>query len=151
MIEMLWWHWALVGFAFVVAELFVPAFVMIWFGMAGFLVMGSMLVIPELTMTMQLLVWTLSSILLLLLWFSVFRRSQHKILIGRASAALEGEIGMIAQPVAPFKTGKVRFQRPLVGSDLWECTSEEEIEAGTRVRVLSVEGNAVVVKRLDNK
>ena len=150
MFEMLWWHWALVGFGFLIAELALPIFVLIWFGLAGFLVMGGLLVMPELTLTTQILIWTITSIMFVLLWFRVFRRSHHKVLVGRASAALEGEIGMIAQRVAPFKPGKVRFQKPLVGSDLWECNADEEIEAGVRVRVESVEGNAVVVKRLED-
>lgn len=150
MIEMLWWHWALVGFGFLLAELALPIFVLIWFGLAGFLVMLAMLLAPAMTLTSQLLIWTLASIFMMVLWFRVFRRNQHKVLIGRASAALVGEIGMIAQAVAPFKAGKVRFQKPLVGSDLWDCTSDDSIEAGERVRVESVEGNAVVVKRLED-
>lgn len=150
MFEVLWWHWALVGFGFMLAELAIPIFVLIWFGLAGFVVLLTMLAFPEIDLTAQLLIWTATSVIFMILWFRVFRRSHHKILIGRASAALEGEIGMIAHRVAPFKTGKVRFQKPLVGSDLWECTSEQEIEPGTRVRVESVEGNAVVVKKLED-
>lgn len=150
MFDVLWWHWALIGFGFMLAELALPIFVLVWFGLAGFLVMLCMLLVPEMSLTAQILTWTISSIILMVLWFRVFRRSHHRSLIGRSSADLEGEIGMIAHRVAPFKTGKVRFQKPLVGSDLWECTSSQEIEAGVRVRVESVEGNEVVVKRLED-
>ncbi len=149
MIELIWWHWALVGFGFILAELALPAFVLVWFGLGGFLVMGAMLLVPSLSLTAQLLLWTVSSLGMMLLWFHVFKRGSHKSLIGRSSANLVGEIGMIAEPVAPFKTGKVRFQKPIVGSDLWDCMAAEEISAGTRVRVESVEGNTVVVKKLE--
>ncbi|MFA6280087.1 MAG: NfeD family protein [Bdellovibrionales bacterium] len=149
MIDLFWWHWALVGFGFILAELLLPAFVLIWFGLGGFLVMAALLLLSSLSLAAQLLVWTLSSIGMMLLWFRVFRRGSHKSLIGRSSANLVGEIGMIAEGVAPFKAGKVRFQKPIVGSDLWDCMADEEIIAGTRVRVESVEGNSVIVKKLE--
>lgn len=148
--EPLWWHWALVGFGFLLAELMLPVFVLVWFGLAGFLVMLAMLVVPDLSLTAQVLIWTLASLAMMGLWFRIFRRSYHKILVGRSSANLEGEIGVIAQPVAPFKPGKVRFQKPLVGSDVWDCLAEEEISHGARVRVVRVEGNKVVVRRAEN-
>lgn len=145
--ELLWWHWAVLGFAFILAELLLPAFVLVWFGLGGFFVMAALLLMPDLALSSQLLIWTLSSIVMTALWFRVFKRNQHKSLIGRSSASLVGEIGMIAEAVAPFKPGKVRFQKPMVGSDIWACTAQEEIAAGTRVRVESVEGNTVIVKK----
>jgi len=149
MIDLLWWHWALVGFGFILAELLLPAFVLVWFGLGAFFVMALMLVAPAVSLAVQLLIWTLCSLAMMVLWFRIFKRGAHKSLSGRSSANLVGEIGMIAEAVAPFKAGKVRFQKPMVGSDLWECTSEEEIAAGTRVRVQSVEGNTVVVTKLE--
>ena len=149
MISLLWWHWALVGFGFILAELALPAFFLLWFGVGGFLVMAALLIAPALALEAQLLLWTVSSIAMMVLWFTVFKRSYHKVLIGRASASLVGEVGIIAEAVAPFKAGKVRFQKPIVGSDLWVCTAQEEIGEGTRVRVESVEGNNVVVKKVE--
>lgn len=149
MIDLLWWHWAVLGFGFILAELALPAFVLVWFGLGGFVVMAALLLSIDLSLTMQLLLWGLSSLAMMVLWFRVFKRGAHKILVGRASASLVGEIGMIAETVAPFKAGKVRFQKPIVGSDLWSCTAQEEIIAGTRVRVVSVEGNSVIVKKLE--
>ncbi|MGE4351154.1 MAG: NfeD family protein [Bdellovibrionales bacterium] len=147
--DLLWWHWALVGFGFILAELALPAFVLVWFGMGGFIVMAAMLLFAELTLTVQLLLWGLSSLGMMVVWFRVFKRGAHKSLIGRASANLVGEVGMIAETVAPFKPGKVRFQKPIVGSDLWSCTAQEEIVPGTRVRVEAVEGNSVTVKKVE--
>lgn len=149
MIDLLWWHWAVLGFGFILAELALPAFVLVWFGLGGFVVMAAMLLVSSLTLTAQLLIWALSSLAMMVLWFRVFKRTAHKILIGQSSASLVGEVGMIAETVAPFKAGKVRFQKPMVGFDMWSCTADEEIKPGTRVRVERVEGNGVVVKRID--
>ena len=149
MIDLLWWHWAVLGFGFILAELALPAFVLIWFGLGGFVVMAALLVMPELSLTIQLLLWAIFSLVAMALWFRVFKRGAHKVLVGRSSASLVGEVGLIAERVAPFKAGKVRFQKPMVGSDLWSCTADQEIEAGVRVRVVNVEGNSVTVKKLE--
>ncbi|HBM90480.1 MAG TPA: hypothetical protein DD400_01175 [Rhodospirillaceae bacterium] len=146
--EILWWHWVVLGFALILSELAIPAFFMVWFGLGSFLVAALLALSPTLSLTGQVLIWTIFSVALTVLWFSVFKRSYHKVLIGRSSAQLVGETGIMANPVAPFKNGKVRFQRPLVGSDIWECVADEEIGEGIRVRVEKVEGNIVTVKKL---
>jgi len=149
MIEMLWWYWIVLAFGFILAELLVPAFVLVWFGLGGFLVGGAFFLAPSLSLAAQLLLWTVSSLVMMALWFKVFKRGRHKVLVGRASAALVGEVGIVVETVAPFKAGKVRFQKPVVGSDVWSCMAQEEIGVGARARVESVEGNAVVVKKLE--
>ncbi|MCL2469688.1 MAG: NfeD family protein [Alphaproteobacteria bacterium] len=146
-----WWHWVVIGVGFLLAELIVPAFVLFWFGLGSFLVMVAVLVMPALPLAAQLSIWGLSSLLMLFLWFRVFKRDAHKSLVGRASAALEGEEGLIVERVAPFKAGKVRFSRPIVGSDIWTCMADQEIEIGARVRVERIEGNNVFVKKTGDK
>lgn len=149
MIELLWWHWAVLGFGLIVAELVLPSFVIVWFGLGALLVSLALSLAPEMPLVGQILLWTVSSIIMVVLWFRVFKRGHHKILVGRSSAQLVGEIGMIAEAVAPFRNGKVRFQKPLVGSDLWDCIADHEIPVGARVRVEAVEGNIVTVKKLE--
>jgi hypothetical protein len=39
----------------------------------------------------------------------------------------------------------VRFQKPVLGSDTWDCISDEAIRSGERVRVLEVEGSLMKV------
>ncbi len=142
-----WWHWAVLGLVLVMSELLLPMFVLVWFGLSGILVSLALLVAPDMGMSAQILLWTASSLLLVFLWFKVFRRSYHKVLTGRASASIIGEVGMLTQPVAPFKQGKVRFQKPVVGSDTWDCVADEEIESGARVKVTKVEGNLLTVSK----
>jgi len=149
MIELLWWHWAVIGFGFILAELMLPAFVLVWCGLAAFLVMAALLLAPDLSLTFQVLFWTIASVLMVVLWFKVFKRNKHKILVGRASAHIKGEIGLLTEPVAPFRNGRVRFQKPVLGSDNWECISNDTIAAGERVKVVSVEGSLITVAKID--
>ena len=81
------------------------------------------------------------------MWFKVFKPHQHKTLIGRASAEAIGEVGLLVGDVGPFQKSQVRFQKPLFGSDLWECIADEEIKAGERVKIASVEGSILKITK----
>ncbi|HPR05495.1 MAG: NfeD family protein [Zoogloeaceae bacterium] len=140
-----WWHWLVVGIVLMLAELAIPAFFVIWFGFGAVLVGLLLLVAPALSLTIQLLLWTVASVALTILWFRVFRADQHKTRIGQAGGAAIGEVGLLTSAVAPFQPGQVRFQKPVLGAEQWECRAEETIASGERVRVLSVEGSYVNV------
>ncbi|MDP3037325.1 MAG: NfeD family protein, partial [Rhodocyclaceae bacterium] len=73
----------------------------------------------------------------------------HKTRIGMADANVVGEIGMLVRNVAPFEKGEVRFQKPILGTDVWECIADEAIRSGERVRVLDVEGSFLKVGRAE--
>jgi membrane protein implicated in regulation of membrane protease activity len=142
-----WWHWEIAGLALVLLELAVPAFFVIWFGFGAMLVGLVLLVAPGLALSAQIGVWVLASVAMTVLWFRVFKRSQHKTLVGTAAGEVIGEIGLLVSAVAPFERGKVRFQRPVLGAEEWACVAESAIAAGERVRVVSVEGSYVKVAK----
>ncbi|MBP6500661.1 MAG: NfeD family protein [Thauera sp.] len=142
-----WWHWEIAGLALVLLELAVPAFFVIWFGFGAMLVGLVLLLAPGLALSAQIGVWVLASVAMTVLWFRVFKRSQHKTLVGTAAGEVIGEIGLLVSAVAPFERGKVRFQRPVLGAEEWACVAESAIAAGERVRVVSVEGSYVKVAK----
>ena len=142
-----WWHWEIAGLALVLLELAVPAFFVIWFGFGAMLVGLVLLLAPGLALSAQIGVWVLASVAMTVLWFRVFKRSQHKTLIGTAAGEVIGEVGLLVSAVAPFERGKVRFQRPVLGAEEWVCMAESAIAAGERVRVVSVEGSYVKVAK----
>ena len=97
-----WWHWELAGLGLVMLELAVPAFFVIWFGFGALLVGLALLVAPELSLTAQISAWVVASVAMAVLWFRVFKRSQHKTLIGTAAGEVIGEVGLLVSAVAPF-------------------------------------------------
>lgn len=142
-----WWQWVIAGIVLVLAELAIPTFFIIWFGFGALLVAVVLLLAPGLSLTAQLVLWTLASLAMVLLWFRVFRRSQHKTRVGSADGEVIGETGLLVAAVAPFSRGKVRFQRPVLGAEEWVCLSEAAIAAGERVRVVAVEGSFLKVTK----
>jgi inner membrane protein len=142
-----WWHWAVAGIVLILAELAVPAFVLVWFGL-GALLVALLTVVVDIGLTAQLATWLAASLVLIVLWFRVFRPESHKTRIGTADAEVIGEVGLLARDVAPFEKGEVRFQKPLLGADSWPCIADEAIKAGERVRVVTVEGSFLKVAKV---
>ena len=136
-----WWHWAVSGIALLLAELAVPAFVLVWFGLGALLVALATAVLPELGLTVQLAAWLVLSLALVVGWFKIFRPNAHKTRVGMSDDYVIGEVGLLTRPVAPFEKGSVRFQKPILGNEAWDCIADEAIAAGERVKILAVEGS----------
>lgn len=140
-----WWHWAVAGIGLILAELAIPAFVLVWFGLGALVVALVAAVGVESGLTGQLALWLVVSLALVALWFKLFKPGRHKTRIGMSDADVVGEIGLLAREVAPFERGEVRFQKPVIGSEVWPCIADEAIAAGERVKVLAVEGSILKV------
>lgn len=145
--ELAWWHWAVGGIVLILAELAVPSFVLIWFGL-GALVVALALALLGIGLTAQLALWLVVSLILVAAWFKVFKPNMHKTRVGMSDANVTGEIGILVRDVAPFEKGQVRFQKPILGADVWDCIADEAIRSGERVRVLDVEGSFLKVGRV---
>ncbi|MBL8427514.1 MAG: NfeD family protein [Dechloromonas sp.] len=143
-----WWAWIVGGIALIVAELAIPSFFVIWFGLGALLVGLLMLALPDLSLTAQLATWTAASLAMVVLWFRVFKPSFQKTRIGTSAGEAIGEIGLLVAAVAPFERGKVRFQRPVLGSEEWVCVADSPIAAGERVKVITVEGSFLTVGKI---
>lgn len=131
-------------------ELFVASFFVIWFGLGALLVGLAMLAFPAMAFSAQILLLTAASVAMTVFWFKVLRNDGGKTRSGQADEAL-GEIGVLVRAVEPLgiesARGEVRFQKPVMGADVWPCLADEAIAAGTRVRVLAVDGQILKVAK----
>lgn len=143
-----WWAWIVGGIGLILAELVIPSFFVVWFGLGALLVGLLALLIPGLSLTAQLATWTAASLAMVMLWFKVFKPGFHKTRIGTAAGEAVGEIGLLVSAVAPFERGKVRFQRPVLGSEEWVCMADTPIATGERVKVVAVEGSFLTVSKV---
>lgn len=143
-----WWHWAVAGVALILAELAVPAFVLIWFGLGGLLVALFLALWSDMAWTAQLGLWLIASLSFTGAWFRFFKPGQLKTQVGASDANVVGEIGLLTHDVAPFTRGEVRFQKPILGGEVWPCLADEAIAAGSRVKLVAVEGSLIKVAKL---
>lgn len=140
-----WWHWIVGGIVLILAELLVPSFFIIWFGLGALLVGLLLVLVPDLSSTAQIALWTLASLGMVVAWFKVFKPGLQKTRIGQSEGEAIGEIGLLVGAIAPFEKGRVRFQRPVLGSEEWVCLADSSIAAGERVKVVAVEGSFLKV------
>ncbi|MCE2899281.1 MAG: NfeD family protein [Betaproteobacteria bacterium] len=145
--EVAWWHWVVLGILLTLFELVIPAFFVVWFGFGAAFTGLILLVFPALPLGGQVLVWTLASLAMVWAWFRVFRKDPVRTRVGQSTGQLVGEVGLVTREVRPFQGGVIRFQKPMLGADTWNCRSEDYLKVGERARLLAVEGNIVTVCR----
>lgn len=144
-----YWMWIALGMVLAILEIFVPNFVVIWFGLSAVVVGVALLMVP-LTLTAQLLLWALGSAFWVMVWFLwVKPRMADRTTAGQAREALLGAVGTIIDPPREGHRGKIRFPAPFLGSDEWPCIFEGEktLAVGDRAVVVELAGNTVIVKR----
>ena len=111
-----WWHWVVLGLCLSIAELAVPAFFIIWFGIGAVGVGLLLLLAPDLALATQLLVWAAASGALVAVWFR-YLRPGTRTSVGTSAASVAGEIGVLVSDLPPHARGQVRFQKPILGAD----------------------------------
>ncbi len=142
--NLLWWHWIAFGIILVVAEIVVPLFVVIWFGLAAIMI-GVLDLFLATAFIPEFALWIGLSLVLLFLWFRYF---QQKDLTesGQADFRLDTK-GIVTETIAHGERGKVRFEAPVLGSSQWQATSDETLQIGDVIRIVDINGQLIKVKK----
>lgn len=150
MIETLWmiepWHWLVLGFTLMIAEMFIPTFASLWFGTAAVIVAALSWLLP-IPLLFQVLIWLTLSVLFLFVWIKYIKPlSIDRTKVGLAGNTIIGETGMIVAKPQDNVLGTVRFNVPIAGADEWSCrTQDDVVEIGDRVVVTDIIGNELMV------
>lgn len=150
MIETIWmiepWHWLVLGFLLMIAEIFIPTFASLWFGTAAVIVAALSWLLPV-PIVVQVLIWLALSLLFMFAWIKYIK----PLSVNRSRAALGnttiiGEVGIIVAKPQVGSLGLVRFNVPIVGADEWPCrTVDDNVEAGDRVVVTAIDVEVLTV------
>lgn len=129
------YHWFALGLILFAAEALGAAGFLLG-AAAGALTLGMLtLVAPELSLSAQLGVYALVSVLATVLYLKVFAEVQddREDALHRRAAGLIGQEFDLAQPVP---SGESRLQ---IGDTLWRVRTDRALDAGTRVRVVEAD------------
>lgn len=147
--ELVYWHWIVLGIVLMLAEIFIGSFFIFWFGAAAVVVGLSLTIAPSISASTQLIFWTLLSLVFAVAWFRFLKPlSKDVTKAGLSREALIGEIGQVLSVPNGDKRGMVRFPAPLLGSDEWLIMSQDSLIIGDRVSVKDVSGNSLIVVRV---
>jgi inner membrane protein len=142
------WHWLVFGMLLMMAEIFIPSFTILWFGLGAIVVAGIVWLMPDLSFSWQLFLWAVASSVFTFLWFKRLKpHMADRTKAGIAREAVLGESGSVTRVPAEGKRGMVRFSVPLLGNDEWPFICEQQVAAGDRVFVKDVSGNTLIVEK----
>jgi len=143
-----YWHWLVFGMVLVIAELIIPSFTIFWFGLAGIIVGGVLLLAPQTSFTWQLFFWAIASGGMTFLWFKFFKPLMaDRTKAGISREAIMGATGQVIQIPERDQRGVVRFTTPLVGAEEWPFICEQKVASGDRVAVTDISGNTLIVTK----
>ncbi|MGI9307481.1 MAG: hypothetical protein ACR2P5_09330 [Gammaproteobacteria bacterium] len=143
MLEIEWWHWMALGFGLLVLDIvLLNTYYVIWFGFGAFSAAAALAVFPSMPPWMQLMLFSLASAALLLLWKKLGLRPQAA--MRRARRELPGQAGIIVNYNEREKRGTLRLQKPVGGKDVWEFTAGQA-RPGERAVVDYIDDSGTVV------
>lgn len=142
----LWWHWIILGFVFLIAELITFTFVMIGLGVAAITV-GGISYFFSTSFASEITIWSILSAIYLLFWYNIIRKRNSDSSLGQSNYNHD-LIGVASEDITPQKRGKVMFELPLHGNKDWYAIAKEPIPKGSSVKIVKVIGQIVEVERI---
>lgn len=138
--------WFFLGLVFLVAELLVPAFILLFFGVAAWVVALAIFIGLAPGLAVQLSVFMSASFLGLALFRKKVRRNGWGRVVSRQLGtreldAIEGATALAVVDIEPNAIGKVE----LFGT-VWNATADVAIKKGSTVKIVSHENLMLKVK-----
>lgn len=144
--ELVWWHWVVLGMALIGIEMLTPTFFLMWFGL-GALLMGAVVAVLPLGFTAQVLGWAFASLLMTAVWLRYFK-NPDRTHAGQAKEGVLGVTGLVTRAIPEMGEGEMMFQRPVLGSDRWPVVADMPIAAGEKAKIVDVLGQTLKVAKI---
>jgi membrane protein implicated in regulation of membrane protease activity len=143
-LNLVWWHWIVLGLILVVSEIFIPLFIALWFGISAIIV-GLIDLIFDTSFMMELLLWIVLSVIFLSLWY-IFFKDKTVSKSGQSDFKLNTK-GIVIEAIKIHDKGKVKFDTPVLGSSRWHAIADEPLEVGDIISIVDVNGQLLKVKK----
>ncbi len=141
----LWWHWIVLGIALLIWDMTLGTFFILGLGIAAIAV-GILDMFIETSFTVELTIWMILSILVIAAWFKWFRE-QPVTESGQSNYRLD-TLGVVMEDIEPHSRGKVTFDTPVLGNTSWHAISKVDLDKGTRVKIVQINGQLIEVEPL---
>ncbi len=141
----LWWHWIVFGIALLIWDMSMGTFFILGLGVAA-IVVGLIDIFVGTSFTVELTIWMILSILAIAAWFKWFRE-EPVTESGQSNYRLD-TLGIVMEDIQPHSRGKVTFDTPVLGNTSWHAISKVDIDKGTRVKIVQINGQLIEVEPL---
>ena len=143
--DLLWWHWVVFGIFLITSEIFMGTFLMLGLGVAAMIV-GATDNLFSLSLEVELSLWIILSLISIVLWFKYLKDNSVEY-SGQSNYSLTTQ-GVVEESIEANGRGKVKFDTPVLGNTIWHATSKEDIPAGSRIKIVEIKGQLIVVEAL---
>jgi inner membrane protein len=139
------WYWWVIALILLVVEILAPGFFFLWMAISGFVTGVLVLLIPAISMNMQVLIFSVLSVATILVWKLYGKKhpteSDHPLLNKRGVQY----IGRVFSLYEPIKNGQGKIK---VDDSIWKVHGED-CDINTRVKVTACCGTVFDVEKLE--
>lgn len=141
--------WFIIGLVLMLSEFVMPGLIIAFFGIGAWIVAILCMIIPGITLNLQLFIFIISSVVLLL----ALRKQVSKVFTGFekqknvAAADVDDFIGhrtIVIKPISKNKKGKVEFH-----GTAWDAEADEDIGEGQTVEIIGKDSIILKVKSIE--
>ncbi|MDY0195280.1 MAG: NfeD family protein [Sulfurovaceae bacterium] len=143
MLSILWWHWIVFGLILLMIELAVGTFFILGFAIAA-IIIGVITFFIFFSFATQLMLWLLFCIIFIVVWYKKFSDTTIT-KSGQSDYSLD-TLGTVTLDIPKHSRGKVMFDTPVLGNTTWHATSNIDIHANTRVKIVKINGQLIEVE-----
>lgn len=140
--QMEFWYWWVIGLVLLVAETFVPGAIFLWMGVAAGVTGAALLAMPELSIESQLLIFSVISVVSVVLWRSFLHKEDSPTdqpALNQRSAQYIGRVFTLTQAIENG-VGTVT-----VDDSRWNVRGPD-LASGNKVKVTAVDGVILIVE-----
>jgi membrane protein implicated in regulation of membrane protease activity len=144
-LEIVFWYWWMLAVGFLAIELLAPGFFFLWLAVSSFIVGLLMLFVPMISLEIQLMLFSVLSVLTVLGWrqFAGHRKTaatDHPLLNQRGAQY----IGRTFNLVTPIENGVGKIK---VGDSIWSVRGPD-CPLDSKVKVIGIQGTVFEVEIL---
>jgi len=137
------WHWLIFGLILLIAEMFIFGAVLMWFGISALIIGALVFFVPTLIWMHTLVIWAVLSVLLVVGWQSYRKKNPAKIAAPTINRRGEQYVGRHFTLTKDIVNGIGELH---VDDTRWKITCDHDLPAGSKVKVLTVEGTSLRVE-----
>lgn len=135
------WFWVGLGAICGLIELFTITFFGLWMALAALIPAVVVLIAPEITIEWQIGIWCIATVCCAYAWMKLSRNKPQQFV----EESLIGQVGILAFALPEGGESVILLTKPVQGSQQWTCRSQETLPRDTRVQIISIANDVVLV------